>query len=683
MALQQLSDEEVRSLTVEQKDRWWLENVYQGDVPQMTVRVVLMGFVLGGLLSITNLYVGAKAGWSLGVAITAVILSFVFFKAIEKIGLGRNYHVLESNILQSIACSAGYMNGPLIASMAAYMIITGVVIPWWQMVMWLLGLAILGVMFAFPLKRRFINEEQLPFPEGRAAGVVMEALHTEGSGKAVLPAKMLVIFTLVAGLLRFGQWGTYHDWMSKIKLGFLHIPEYLDHWYYAAAEKAGWALPSIMRTPLRDLTIQPQVDLAMFGAGGLMGIRTGVSLMIGAVINYCVLAPWMIENGDILGRVGTSGGITFGFRAVASWSLWCGVAMMTTASIYAFLGKPEILVKAFGGLFRRKRPTAEGAAATVPICRNALCGMVNPRGAERCAACGGELDQTQTVPQLMKRVELPLWVSLLGVPLLGAYLVWIANWFFGVDISMGIIAIPLVFVFTLIAVNSTALTSITPTGALGKMTQLIYAGLAPGNITTNIATAGIAAEVGGGASNLIQNIKPGYMLGGKPRLQAIGHVIGAFSGAIFSVAVFYPLFLRDDPAGLQSSEYAYPAATVWVAVAKLLTHGIGELPLSAVYAVLIGATLGIVLEIARMRSKGKFWISPVGIGLAFVITFETCLAMFMGSFVFWLIGRGWPRPDQRPNELFVQNQESICAGIVAGAALMGVALMAAEVFLLK
>ena len=39
-------------------------------------------------------------------------------------------------------------------------------------------LAVLGVLFAFPLKKRFINDEQLPFPEGCAAGVVMDTLHT-------------------------------------------------------------------------------------------------------------------------------------------------------------------------------------------------------------------------------------------------------------------------------------------------------------------------------------------------------------------------------------------------------------------------------------------------------------------------------------------------------------------------
>ena len=213
----------------------------------------------------------------------------------------------------------------------------------------------------------------------------------------------------------------------------------------------------------------------------------------------------------------------------------------------------------------------------------------------------------------------------------------------------------------------------------GKITQLAYGVIAPGNITTNIATAGLSAEVAGSASNLIQNIKPGYMLGGKPRFQAIGHVIGAFSGAIFSVAVFYPLFLKNNPAGLISEQYPYPAATVWEAVARILTQGLHMLAESAVWAAAIGAVLGIVFEIIRQVSKNKFPLSAVGIGLAFIIPFQICLAMFMGSFVFWLISKIWPKAEQRPNEIFVQNQESICAGVIAGAALIGVAIMAVEV----
>ena len=114
--------------------------------------------------------------------------------------------------------------------------------------MWLIGLALLGVLFAFPLKRRFINEEQLPFPEGRAAGVVMETLHSEsGSRSSVLPAKLLVIFTLLAGLGKFLQWEAWQAWMAKIGLDrVLALPEFLDEWYYRLAEKYHWPAPNIL-----------------------------------------------------------------------------------------------------------------------------------------------------------------------------------------------------------------------------------------------------------------------------------------------------------------------------------------------------------------------------------------------------------------------------------------------------
>ncbi len=646
MAIKQLNHEQVHSMTVEEKDEWWLKNVFKGDIPQFTARAAICGFLLGGLLSVTNLYIGAKTGWALGVGITSVILSFLIFKVLSSLGLGRNYHVLENNILQSIACSAGYTNGPLIASMAAYMVITGVVIPWWQMMLWCFTLALLGVMFAFPLKRRFINDEQLPFPEGQAAGVVLDTLHSEdedGSSDAVLPAKLLVVFGLAAGLLKFFQSHVVLHYiqakwlLDKISISKIAVPEFLDNWYYGLAEKYGWWIPSIMGTSLKELTIRPELDVAMIGAGGLMGIRTGASLMIGAVISYGVLAPIMIQNGDIVGVADAAGNMTYGFRPIMTWGLWCGVSMMTTASLVSFLAKPSALIKPFK--------------------------QILSKDSKRKSDC-------------LEKIEFPSWLAMVGIPVIGAILVIEARAFFDVQLWMGAIAVPMVFVFTLIAVNSTALTSITPTGALGKITQLTYGAIAPGNIKTNIATACISAEVAGSASNLIQNIKPGYMLGGKPRLQACGHVLGAISGAIFSVGIFYLLFLPADPANLISPEYPYPAATAWKAVAELLTHGIDQLPVTARWAALIGGVGGILLEIVRMVTKGKFPISPVGVGLAFIIPFNTCLAMFMGSFVFWVIGKIWSKPEQNANRVFVKNQESICAGVIAGAALMGVAIMA-------
>lgn len=81
MAIYELNDEQIRTWSLEQKDRWWLENVFRGDMPQLTLRSALTGMSLGAILSLTNVYIGAKTGWSLGVGITSVILAFALFKA--------------------------------------------------------------------------------------------------------------------------------------------------------------------------------------------------------------------------------------------------------------------------------------------------------------------------------------------------------------------------------------------------------------------------------------------------------------------------------------------------------------------------------------------------------------------------------------------------------------------------
>src|SRR4029079_2757268 len=146
--------------------------------------------------------------------------------------------------------------------------------------------------------------------------------------------------------------------------------------------------------------------------------------------------------------------------------------------------------------------------------------------------------------RVLSHIELPLKVSLLGVPAVGALVAIMAHEYFNVDYWLSVVALGLVVVFCVIAINSTGLTSITPIGAMGKMTQLTFGVLAPGNKQVNLSTAAITGEVASHAANLLQDIKPGYMLGAKPRQQAIGHVLGVFAGAILSVPVFYLFFLN-------------------------------------------------------------------------------------------------------------------------------------------
>src|SRR5262249_19879611 len=154
--------------------------------------------------------------------------------------------------------------------------------------------AILGVLFAFPFKRRFVNDEQQPFPEGRAAGIVMDSLHHGEAEAGLLKAKLLVGFGVLAAAVKFLQSEAIMAWLDLQAVpGFLRgqvhlkaVPDSLDDWF---CQLVG-ADPKILGSSLKSLPLRPELDLPMVGAGGLMGIRPAFSILLGALVKYAVLA---------------------------------------------------------------------------------------------------------------------------------------------------------------------------------------------------------------------------------------------------------------------------------------------------------------------------------------------------------------------------------------------------------
>src|SRR5262245_65878751 len=115
MAILQLNDDEVATWTRQQKDQWWYNNVYRGDMPQLTVRSAVTGFLLGGLLAATALYIAGKTGITIGVGLTSVILAFAIYRGLNKAGFAQDFTILENNCTQSIATAAGYMVAQMIS----------------------------------------------------------------------------------------------------------------------------------------------------------------------------------------------------------------------------------------------------------------------------------------------------------------------------------------------------------------------------------------------------------------------------------------------------------------------------------------------------------------------------------------------------------------------------------------
>jgi len=662
MAIPSLTEEQVRTWTRKQKDTWWLENVYRGDMPQLTLRSAVTGFVLGGLLTATNLYVGAKTGWTLGVGLTSVILAFSMFKILSRFGV-KDMTILENNAMQSIATSAGYMTSPLVAGFAAYMWVENRPIPWEQMMAFLIVLSILGVLVAFPMKRRFINDEQQPFPEGRACGVVLDTLYSSSASVGLFKARALAISAAIAGGITFLSGESYMRLIQQKLLGLKkvwHLPHNLDGWYYWLVEKGIAPLPRLANVDIRQLGLTFGLDLAMIGAGGLMGIRTAASMMVGMLLNFVVIVPAMIALGEIAPREGSvaDGTAVFGRAYILNnWALWWGIAIMVVASLVSLFAKPKVFVEAFRGLFKKK-----GA---------------------------GDED-------VLAHIELPLWVSWVGIPVVGGIGIWMAHAWFGVSYLFGLMAIPLCILLALIAASSTALTGITPTGSLSKIPQFLFGGLDPKHPPTNLMTGVMAVEVAGNASNLLMDIKPGYMLGGKPRHQAMGHVIGIVAGALAATPLFNVLFLSNYKEGdnLQAAmvpeggQFTFPSALQWKGVSDLVTSIFGEgqgtlLTQSIIISMVVAAFAGLVMELLRIFTRNRFPLSALAIGLGVVVPPESTLAMFAGALFFWFMGRRYGnKPESRGFKLWVDTQEPICAGVIAGAALIGIGDIMVRVFLL-
>jgi len=445
-------------------------------------------------------------------------------------------------------------------------------------------------------------------------------------------------------ILRMDKWaGLEKPWT---------LDDRLDDYYYAAAARLDLWIPRILGTDIRQLGLRLTLDMAMWGVGGLMGIAVATSCILGAFLNYFVLAPIMIEHGDIVARTAANGmAIPISrIEIVNQWSLWWAVTMMVVGSLVSLFGRPKLFTSVFTSLTARK---SDGAAA----------------------------------PDLLAPIELPLTVSFVGVPIFCVLGAWVTHAFFGVPWLLAAIALPLILVLTVICTNAMALTSWTPIGSLAKITQFTIGAIDRTNPASNLLPAGMTAEISANAANLLSDIKPGYMLGAKPRQQAIGHVIGIFSGAITCVPLFFLLFLTPDHDGMRSTativsdRFAMPAALQWQGVAQLIANGLSHLPYTAVVSMIVAATSAAAIEIARIVTRGRFPLSAVSIGLGVILPPESVLGMWVGALVFWWMGRRHREPGTPGHEFWVAGYEPICAGLISGSALLGIANAIIDVLL--
>jgi putative OPT family oligopeptide transporter len=602
--------------TPDEIERQWFEKVYRGrgdSMAQLTWRAVLMGSLLGGVLSLTNLYIGLKAGWGFGVAITACILSYTIWTGLYGLGLARTkMTILENNCMQSAASAAGYSTGStLISAFAAYIMINGQSLPIPLMLAWVFFLAVLGVTMAVPMKRQMINVEQLRFPSGIAAAETLRALHAHG-GKGKRAAKALGIAGVIAAANQFWTDGLklIHERWEPYSLGALITK--INEWFPGKT----WT----------DRTVMFAWDPIFLAAGALTGLRVSASMFVGGTLCWGVFLPILQHKGIVTSAK---------YSDLVQWTLWGGVACMVTSGLLAFAFQWRSMLRAFGDLG----------------------GMFSPGGRTR-----GEMDA----------IETPGSWFLIGQGISLVALVWLAWVSFAMPPWQSALAVVLSFFLALVASRVTGETDTTPIGAMGKVTQLIFGGLNPGNVNVNLMSANITAGAAIASADLLTDLKSGYLLGANPRKQFLAQFSGIFVGTIVTVLSFQVLV--PDASVLGTDQFPAPSAQAWKAVALALGEGIESLDPIKVYSMVIGGLVGIILPILSKVLPKKYepWVpSAAGFGLAWTFHWYFGMLFFLGALIGWGCQKASPK---KAEELTFP----VASGVIAGGSLMGVLVIFVE-----
>jgi uncharacterized oligopeptide transporter (OPT) family protein len=567
---------------------------------ELTPRAVGTGMVLGALLTPCNVYSGLKIGWSFNMSIAAGLLAAGIWGAAGRLGGARPWGLLENNINQTAASSsASIVSAGLVAPIPALTLLTGATFSWPVLAVWVFVISLLGVVVAAGIRHHMIVTEGLRFPAGVATAETITQIHARGT-EAAQRLRLLISAAVVSGGVK-----------AVVELAAA-VPR--------LALPGAVAVTGAGRVGFANLGFAFDPSLLMLGFGAIIGWRAGLSLLIGAVLAWGIVAPAILAQGWVV--PGAPDAVWFG--PLVGCLLWPGVmplAVSALVSLASFL---------FGLVRRRKTPA-----------RNL---------------------------RLRAGYGYPLAIAVAAVMVTIA-----AVAIFGLSPADALIAVAVSFVLAAVAARVTGETGITPIGALGKITQLTYAGLTPGDVTANLMTANITGGAAGQCADLMDDLKTGHLIGATVNRQIVAQTFGVLTGSLVGTLV-YLVLVPDPRAMLLTPEWPAPAVVTWKAVAEVLARGIGAIPPGALPAMAVAAVLGLLSGLAERLlplAIARRLPSAPALGLAFVIPAWTSISLFLGALGALVLARLVPLWAER-------RTVTLAAGLVAGESLVGVGFAVAS-----
>jgi uncharacterized oligopeptide transporter (OPT) family protein len=351
--------------------------------------------------------------------------------------------------------------------------------------------------------------------------------------------------------------------------------------------------------------------------GAIVGLRIGLSLVLGAGLGWVLGGPLLAHHGLIDPEAR---------RAIVTWTVWPAVGLITAGGLTALF--------AGGGVFKR----------TLDLFRKT-----------------GKKD---TIPGAVPRTW---WLGGLAAAGLGTTCAaWVA---FGVPLWQSLIAIVLALPIAAVAIRAVGETDMSPSNNLAKVTQFVFAGLAPGQTVSNVAAAGVASGCAIEASEVMTDLKAGKILKNRPRDQFIAQFVGILVSAGAAVAA-YSLLIAVVPIG--EDPFPAPTAVAWKTLADGLAGGKSGIPTHAATAAWIAAAAGVALAVGLTLNKKLPLPSPVAIGLGMIFPPAYSVTILLGAITGALISR-------YAKAFWERDQYLLTSGLIVGESLTG--LLAAALML--
>ncbi len=538
---------------------------------ELTPQALFAGAIVAAIMGASYPYMVLKLGFGPNVSVVSAFFGFLILSLIAR----KSYDRWQNNIVQTAGTSAAQTAFMCTVLASFEMLRASKIVSFHldptpiQTFIWLSTASLLGVLLAVPMRRHFIVDEKLPFPDGMAAGETLIVLDPPRGLAQTDPAfqnARRAAIVLALGLLASGLVMLLREDAKIFEL----IPE---AWTPGALTLgAAGAVFVVAR-----MGVGVSYSLLSVGSGIIVGLRVNAWMLLGGVLGW-IVAPWALVTYGVLPDHPTR-------TQVLYWVMWPGLGMMLAGGLTALALKWRLLLNAFAAL--------------------------------RQASVSGE--------------EFPLGLVIGGAVALSIALCAIQWLIFGLPAWLTLLSILLAIPLMLVGLRALGETNWGPIGALSNLTQGLFAAIAPGSVTANILGGGTVGTIAVTSEGLMQDYKAGHMIGSTPRSMTIAQLLGAPIGAA-ALAWTYPALVKTYGLIGEHAGLAAPGSRRAAGFAELLSTGVDKLPPSAMIAMVVAALLGVLFTLLETRPRTQRWApSPTGLGLGVLLPFASIAAMFIGG----------------------------------------------------